>query len=115
MRTKRNRGWLLAAAFTTFAAIAAIMGCAGRQQGPDVASTCSILCLAPQEGCHYEGSLTTGPCDKVTCGKVVCEPVCAIRCSAPPEGCHYEGALTTGPCSKVTCGKVVCSGPGYGR
>ena len=70
--------------------------------------TCSIKCLAPPYGCHYENSLLTGKCNKVTCGDLVCEPLCAISCVAPPEGCHYEGALLTGDCKEVTCGTVVC-------
>jgi hypothetical protein len=72
---------------------------------------CSIRCAAPPEGCHYEGALLTGPCNKVTCGKLVCQDVCSILCLAPPEGCRYVGSLTHGPCDKVTCGKLVCGGP----
>lgn len=40
---------------------------------------CSILCLAPPQGCRYVGQLTTGPCDEVTCGRVVCPNEPAYR------------------------------------
>lgn len=76
---------------------------------------CAIRCVAPPEGCTYEGAILTGPCHRVTCGELVCAPIeaeCSLMCVAPAEGCHYEGALTTGPCSQVTCGTLVCDGTG---
>lgn len=110
MQIARNWKWLGAAALSGITAAAALSGCSAREN-IGVESVCSILCVAPPSGCEYKGSLTTGPCSKVTCGELVCEPaepVCAIRCVAPPPGCHYENAMTTGPCSQVTCGTVVC-------
>lgn len=34
---------------------------------------CSILCIAPPDGCTYRGALLTGPCNRVTCGHLVCK------------------------------------------
>ncbi len=79
---------------------------------------CSIKCMAPPPGCEYRGALTTGPCNRTTCGHLVCdkkapEPECCVSCAAPPEGCHYEGGSYCGPCSQVSCGSLVCDGSGF--
>jgi hypothetical protein len=73
---------------------------------------CQIKCIAPPDGCSYKGARLSGPCNSVTCGRLVCDrtPQCSLSCAAPPDGCHYEGALTTGDCDAVTCGTLVCDG-----
>lgn len=71
-------------------------------------TTCAIRCAAPPEGCRYVGMVTTGPCNAVRCGRLICEEFCTVSCAAPPEGCHYENAMPTGPCDEVTCGQFVC-------
>lgn len=106
MKTKKNRWWLGATALL-FVAVA--VGCIAVQPRPAQPS-CSVRCVTPPPGCRYQGQIATGPCDRVTCGNLVCEPTCSILCVAPPPGCHYEGMQTTGPCSEVTCGKLVCGG-----
>lgn len=34
---------------------------------------CALKCAAPPDGCHYEGAVLTGPCNKLTCGTLVCD------------------------------------------
>ena len=56
-----------------------------------------VYAIAPPAGCHYEGQLTTGPCDKVTCGRVVCgspPPPPPAECS--PGDDRYERCSISG-------------------
>lgn len=34
---------------------------------------CALKCAAPPEGCRYEGAVLSGPCNKLTCGTLVCD------------------------------------------
>lgn len=34
---------------------------------------CMLKCAAPPEGCHYENAVLSGPCNKLTCGTIVCD------------------------------------------
>ncbi len=69
---------------------------------------CTLKCMAPPEGCEYEGAFTTGPCNKVTCGEVVCDSCPLPNCAPPPDGCTYQNTnVTTCPYS---CGQLVCDG-----
>lgn len=34
---------------------------------------CALKCAAPPDGCHYENAVLTGPCNKLTCGTLVCD------------------------------------------
>ncbi|MBK6519808.1 MAG: hypothetical protein IPM79_25640 [Polyangiaceae bacterium] len=82
---------LLAGAMT--ALVVGIFGCAGEtESAPDVESEeteqvgeteqevkggnkpiCALKCAAPPDGCHYENAVLTGPCNKLTCGELVCD------------------------------------------
>lgn len=44
---------------------------APRQKGNG--SFCALKCAAPPDGCHYEGAVLNGPCQKLTCGTLVCD------------------------------------------
>jgi len=81
---------------------------------------CPIIdCAAPPEGCHYEGGVSS-PCDKQTCGHLVCgecDPSeCGPQLGMPntlcPDGVNYSGP--TGKCLKQpsgSCGWEVLSCP----
>jgi hypothetical protein len=77
---------------------------------PGQPAFCAIRCIAPPEGCRYVGMVTTGPCNAVTCGRLICdeEEICTLPCAPPPDGCYYANAMPSGPCDEVTCGQLVC-------
>lgn len=72
---------------------------ATKAQIPDIEIVephCSILCSVPPPGCHYEGGRTSGPCSKVTCGRVDC---------GPPSECR-SGDMRTRACTSGGIGGV---------
>jgi len=99
------------------------------QDAPDSETRCSIDCVGPPMGCHYEGPVS---CNPPSCGTVVCPdaggtdapvdahadvPVdhsqpdapCVIDCPAPPMGCRYVGPVS---CSPPSCGTLECPDAG---
>ena len=79
---------------------------------PGTGTTCSILCAAPPTGCHYEGAMQSGPCDKVTCGDLVCEcrsgDVRTVACTIDgvsgirSDNC-VDGYWRNGTCTRKVC------------